>query len=97
LIRLIFDHFISVRRIQLHFGEPDVERTQDLTLRWSSAHGGAEKEIVRQQWNFSPNGSTSEVEDYQVSLENLSVLELAIKPDLNRHEMAATLAMLRLA
>ena len=32
-----------------------------------------------------------------MSLENVSVLELVIKPDLTRHEVPATLAMLGLA
>src|ERR1700687_4150616 len=97
LIRIVFDQPTSVRRIQLHFFEPNLERTQEFTLRWSSADGGTTKEIVRQQWNFSPAGSTSEAEDYQVSLDDVSVLELAIKPDISRHEASATLAMWRLA
>ena len=39
-------------------------------------------EIVLQQWSFSPQGSTSEIEDYQVNLGSVSILELAIKLDL---------------
>ena len=96
-IRIIFDQPISVRRIQLHFLEPERERTQEFTLRWSSARGGTPQEIVRQQWTFSPAGSTSEIEDYQVSLDYLAVLELAIKPDQSGHEAPATLAAWRLA
>ena len=96
-IRIIFDQAASLRRIQLRFVEPEVERTQEFTLRWSSADGGPTKEIVRQQWNFSPRGSTTEVEDYEVSLEGVSVLELAIKPDLTRGEAPATLATWRVA
>jgi hypothetical protein len=72
-IRRIFDHPIPLRRIQLHFHEPVIERTQEFTLRWSSANGGAWREIVRQQWNFSPAGSTSEVEDYWVNLADVTV------------------------
>lgn len=64
---------------------------QEFTLRWSSVSGG-QKEIVRQQWNFSPAGSTSEVEDYEVNLDDVSVLELVIKPDLLHQEAPATLA-----
>jgi hypothetical protein len=97
LIRLIFDRPISIRRIQLHFREAELERTHEFTLRWSSAAGGAMNEIVRQQWNFNPTGSTTEVEDYQVSLDDVSVVELAIKPDLGRQEAPATLAGWRLA
>jgi hypothetical protein len=52
---------------------------------------------VRQQWNFSPAGSTSEVEDYEVWLDEVSILELAIKPDLVRGDAPATLAEWRIA
>ncbi len=96
-IRIIFDQAASLRRIQLRFVETEFERTQEFTLRWSSADGGPTKEIVRQQWNFSPRGSTSEVEDYEVSLEDVSVLELEIRPDLTRGEAPAALAMWRVA
>jgi hypothetical protein len=96
-IRIIFDQPLSVHRIQLRFLEPEHERTQEFTIRWSSADGGLVKEIVRQQWNFSPAGSTSEVEDYEVDLDCVSVLELVIKPDLTRGEAPATLASWRVA
>ena len=74
----------------------EVERTQEFTLRWSQA-GGPFREIVRQQWNFSPQGSSSEVEDYQVQLENVSVLELTLKPDLTPGTAYATLAAWRVS
>jgi hypothetical protein len=96
-IRIIFDQPVTLHRIQLHFLEPDLERTQEFSVRWSSAEGGAPKEIVRQQWNFSPASSTSEVEDYEVSLDGVAVLELAITPDLTRREAPATLAKWRVA
>jgi hypothetical protein len=96
-VRIIFDHPTPIRRIQLQFVEATVERTQEFTLRWSSVSGGPMKEIVRQQWNFSPTGSTHEVEDYHVALEEVSALELAIKPDLSCEKAAAGLAMWRVA
>jgi hypothetical protein len=96
-IRIIFDQPLSVHRIQLCFLEPELERTQEFTIRWSSADGGPTKEIVRQQWNFSPAGSTREVEDHEVDLVGVSALELAIKPDLTRGEAPATLASWRVA
>jgi hypothetical protein len=91
-IRLIFDEPLSVRRIQLRFEEQATERTQEFILRWSAAQGGTSTEIVRQQWNFSPEGSTTEVEDYAVDLENVSVLELAIRPDIGKSGAKASLA-----
>jgi hypothetical protein len=96
-IRLIFDQPISVNRVRLRFVETELARTQEFTLRWSSTQGGLPKEIVRQQWNFSPAGSTSELEEYQTSLDGVAVLELAIQPDLNRGEARATLAEWRIA
>lgn len=91
-IRLIFDEPVSVRRIQLRFEEHTAERTQEFVLRWSAARGGASTEIVRQQWNFSPQGSTTEVENYAVDLESVSVLELAIRPNIRNGGAVASLA-----
>ena len=96
-IRIIFDQPISLRRIQLRFLEPELERTHEFSIRWSSAEGGPTKEIIRQQWNFSPSGSPREVEDYEIHLENVAVLELSIKPDLGTRKGTATLAKWRVA
>jgi hypothetical protein len=95
-IRIIFDKPVSVHRIELRFHEADCERTQEFILRWSSESGRATTEIVRQQWNFSPEGSTTEIERYVVDLHAVSVLELAIRPDLHRPEAVASLASCRL-
>jgi hypothetical protein len=70
--------------------------TQEFTLQWSAEPGGPFREIVRQQWSFSPQGSTTEIEDYQVNLDNVSVLELALKPDLTPANAYATLASWRM-
>ena len=94
-IRLIFDQALALHRIQLHFVELTRDRLQEFTVRWSAAGGGQLKEIVRQQWNFSPAGSNSEVEDYEVNLDGVSVLELVIKPDLTHNDALATLAAWR--
>jgi len=94
-IRIIFDKPVSVHRLHLRFHEPDCERTQEFVLRWSSDSRASAMEIVRQQWNFSPTGSTTEIEHYVVNLDHVSVLELAIRPDLRRPEAVATLASWR--
>jgi hypothetical protein len=96
IIRILFDEPVAVRRIRLRFEEPQDERTQEFTLSWCPAAGGS-REIVRQQWNFSPAGSTAEIEDYVVSLEAVSTLELAIEPDIGSEKAVATLAMWRVA
>jgi hypothetical protein len=97
IVRIVFDSPRTLRRIRLEFSETEVERTQEFTLRWSDEATGPFREILRQQWSFSPQGSTSEVEDYQLQLENLSVLELTLKPDLTPNNAFATLARCRVA
>ena len=96
VIRLVLENPRALRRIRLEFSEAENLRTQEFTLRWSRA-GGPLTEIVRQQWSFSPQGSTSEVEDYQVNLDGVSILELALKPDLTPENAFATLAAWRVS
>ncbi|UVT18408.1 MAG: carbohydrate-binding protein [Nitrospira sp.] len=96
-IRMIFTHPQALRRIWLHFHEPEVERTQEYVLRWSSDHGQSFQEIVRQQWNFSPLGSTNETEDHHLDLQAVTLLELSIIPDISQGNAFASLAQLRLA
>jgi hypothetical protein len=96
-IRLSFDEPRDIGRISLCFSEPQVERTQQFTLRWTDTPTGPYREIVRQQWNFNPRNSTMEVEDYKVNLHHVSALELTIDPDLGKNQAFAALANWRLA
>ena len=96
-IRLLFAHPQRLRRIWLNFVEPATERTQEYVLRWSPDGGESFREIVRQQWNFSPQGATSETEDHHVELPAVTVLELSIIPDVSRENAFASLAQLRIA
>ena len=97
LIRLVFDEAQSVHRIHVVFHERRVPRTQEITLRWSPDDGRTFREIVRQQYTFSPAGATSEVEDYVVQLEGVTVLELRIRPDISGRSAYASLETLRIA
>lgn len=96
-IRLIFPRPQSLRRIFLNFSNTVTERTQEFTLRWSADGGKSFQEIVRQQWNFSPQGATSETEEHHVDLPGVTVLELTILPDIRGGDACASLAQLRLA
>jgi hypothetical protein len=90
IIRIIFDEPSALRRIRLRFDEPELERTQEFTLSWSSAAGTC-KEIVRQSWNFN-RSATTEIEEYQVNVEAVAALELAIQPDTSSNDGFATLS-----
>lgn len=96
-IRLLLDKPNDLRRIWLRFSEPQVERTQQFTVRWADSQKGPFREIVRQQWNFNPRSSTVEVEDYKVDLHHVLALELIIDPDLGKNQAFAALAEWRLA
>ena len=65
-------------------------------LRYSSTKQ-TDREIVRQQWTFSPTGSVQEIEDYAVNLESVTKVEIVIDPDRGRKNSLATLNALRLA
>jgi hypothetical protein len=95
-ITVLFDAPQLIRRIVLHFVEHKMERSQEFLLRYSSAKE-TNREIVRQQWTFSPNGSPQEVEDYAVELDSVTKLELVIDPDRGRRHSVATLNALRVA
>lgn len=94
-IRLLFDEPQRIKRIRLVFQEDEQERTQQFVLRWSSDGGQSYREIVRQQYHFSPPGTTSEYEDYTVELDGLTVLELSIVPEISGVPAYASLAQLR--
>jgi hypothetical protein len=98
-IRLLFDAPQSLRRIQLHFVDKESERSQEFVLL--ALVGDDLREVARQQWNFSPNGATEELEDYTVDLKGVKTLELRIDPDRShdpkQSQHLATLERLRLA
>ena len=96
-IRLLFDEPLKLGRVHLVFQEDERERTQEFVLRWSPDGGQTYREIVRQQYNFSPPGATREVEDYTVDLDGVTALELKIVPDISGGSARASLAQLRLA
>ena len=96
-IRLRFDEPLRIKRIRLVFQEDAQERTQEFVLRWSPDGGQSYREIVRQQFNFSPPGAARELEDYDVNLDGVRALELKIVPDISGGAARASLAQLRLA
>jgi len=96
-IRLVFDQPQSLKRISVVFEEKEIGRTQEFVLRWSADGGNSFREIVRQQWNFSPPETIREVEEYQVELASVTVLELIIVPNVSGGSARASLKSLRLS
>jgi hypothetical protein len=96
-IRLVFDQPQRLKRISVVFEEKEIARTQEFVLRWSADGGNSFREIVRQQWNFSPPETIREVEEYQVELASVTVLELIIVPNVSGGSARASLNSLRLS
>lgn len=96
-IRLHFIQPQHIHRIQLTFLESAVSRTQEYLLRWSQDNRQSFKEIVRQQWNFSPDASVTELEDHTVALSGVTDIELNITPDISGQSVCASLAKLQVA
>lgn len=95
VIRLLFSPAQKVTRIWLRFEEKSVARTQEYALRWSPEHDQPCREIVRQQWNFSPSGTTVEIEDHTVDLPSVAILELIIDPGSESQAAFASMESMR--
>ena len=53
-VRLLFERPLRIKHLHLEFREYNSARTQEFALHWSSNGGRSYREIVRQQYNFSP-------------------------------------------
>ena len=95
-IRLLFDHPQTIQLIRLVFKEKEFARTQEFVLRWLPQGTSAWKDVVRQQWNFSPPTSENECEEYNVGLPSAAGLELSVRPDIRGGDTRASLESLQL-
>lgn len=91
---LAFDTPQTIRRITLEVEEPGVSRTQELQLAVSRDGGQTYQEVVRQEYHFSPPGTTFEREAWAVELHGVTHLRLWIKPDKGGKPCKATLTAL---
>ena len=91
VIRLVFDHPQSLHHLRLVFAEAQQARTQEFVVRWSADGGQSYRDVVRQQYTFSPPGTVEEVEEYQVQLDDVTHVELRIVPDIQGADACATL------
>ena len=80
-IRITFDEPQNISKIFLLFEETANARSQEFVLSWQQVGQPGWQEIARQQFNFSPPGTTIERENFTVSLQRASALELLITPE----------------
>jgi hypothetical protein len=79
------------------FREEKEARTQEFVLHWSPTADGSSRDIVRQQYPFSPSGASEEIQVYRVELEDVVPLEVTIVPNKSGGDAYPSLAELVLA
>ena len=97
LIEIRFHHPTSVSRMRVVSSEIEQSRTQEMTISASLDRGERHREVLRQQFNFSPNGATEEVEEYALQLEDVSAIQLRIVPSIDGRPAVARVTELRVA
>ena len=97
-VRVLFDEPQRIRRVHLVFEEnPRRENPGVRAVVDPRGREAAGPFLVRQQYTFSPGGSTREVEDYTFDLHGATALELEIVPDIGGGGTHASLVSLQLA
>lgn len=93
-VTLVFDTPQAVRGVHLEIEEREVSRTQELQLAISQDGGQTYREILRQEYNFSPPGTVFEREDWTLVADGVTHLRLWIKPDKSGRPCRASLTSL---
>ena len=88
---LAFDAPQVIQSISLEVEELDVSRTQELHLALSRDGGQTYRDVVRQEYNFAPPGTTFEREQWSVNAEGITHVQLVIRPDKGGRPYRATL------
>ncbi len=96
-IRFLFDQPHRLRQIHLQFDETARPRTQEFVLRFRREGEVNDREILRQQFNFSLPGTTREIENYVVDLDRVEAFEISVIPDTGGGDAAASLTLLHLS
>jgi hypothetical protein len=91
---LAFDTPQTIRKILVEVEELSISRTQEMAVSISQDGGQTYRELIRQEFNFSPPGTTLEHEEWSITADAISHLQLRIKPDKGGQVGRATLTTL---
>ncbi len=90
-----FDRTQVISRLAYEVEEAERERTQEVRVEVSEDRGRTYRQILVQEYTFSPRGATYQREEQRFNLHPVSHLHLTIVPNKNGSGMA-TLTTLRL-
>jgi hypothetical protein len=86
-----FDAPRAIRNILVEIYEPEIERTQEMDVSISTDGGSSYRHVLRQEYNFSPPGTSYEQEHWSVVVDGVTQLKVTIKPDKGGKACRATL------
>jgi F5/8 type C domain len=78
-----FDHPQSISRLVYEVEEAECERTQEVRIEASVDAGQTYRQMLVQDYTFSPRGATFEREDIQLALDRVNRLRLIVVPNKN--------------
>jgi len=90
-----FDRPQAISRLVYEVEEAEQERTQEVRVEVSEDGGRTYRQILVQEYNFSPGGATYQREEQRFNLRQISHLRLTIVPNKNGSG-TATLTTFRL-
>jgi len=93
---LAFDQPQGLHTITVEVEEPEVSRTQELQVGVSTDGGQTFQELRRQEYTFSPPGTTFEREEWAIAVTSVTHLQVIIIPDKGGRPCRATLTTLAL-
>jgi F5/8 type C domain-containing protein len=94
-IVLEFDQAQRISRLVYEVEEGRQERTQEVRVEVSSDHSRTYRQVLAQDYTFSPQGATFQHEDLRLDLSTITHVSLTIVPDKGGPGVA-TLTSLRL-
>jgi hypothetical protein len=96
IVILAFDTPQTIDQVAIEVEEPNVYRTQEIQLAVSKDGGVTYRELRRQEFNFSPDSTTFEREEWTISEQDITHVRLWIKPDKGGKDCRATLTSISL-
>ncbi|MGE3312183.1 MAG: discoidin domain-containing protein [Limisphaerales bacterium] len=78
---LAFDRPQTIRSVGIEVEEPSEVRTQELHLSVSRDGGISYRDVLRQEFNFAPPGTSFEREEWTLGEREVTHFRLRIKPD----------------
>lgn len=95
-LTLAFDAPQTVQKVTVEIEEQETPRTQELQLFVSEDGGRTYRELLRQEYTFSPSGATFEREEWAVPALQVTHVRVRINPDKGNRPCLATLTTLAL-